>query len=278
MALPKNFVLIFSITLILAPNLILSQDPPTFFCTMDQFGQCIFTNVIVERPQTRFKPQSDNSSFVTMIGFRDSHIQVFSPDICAEFTETKVMRLHDLGIEELAEGAFERCLELTHLTFYSGNQIKTLPPGAFNSNVKLVALDLEGNRLKTIGDTAFGTLTALVDLHLQNNLIERFSTSVLEKLPNLKYLYLHNNNMLDFDRDYKVEAFQNLKEISYFGNPLACTRVVELNLEFKDAGVSVFQKFEKLPDYYQPSRAGNTSCLTDRIWLDTYEKRNTIMV
>lgn len=245
---------------------------------MDQFGQCIFNNLVLDKPQSRFNPTSDNSSFVTMIGFKDSRIQIFGRSICDEFTETRVMRLHDLGIQEVEEDAFWNCRELTQLTFYSGNFLKTLEGELFNFNRKLTALDFEGNRLHTLSESLFNGLTELRDLHLQNNRLKKIERNTFYGLTNLKYLYLQFNHLLEFDGESITENNKNLAEVAYYGNPLACSRVAELNEGFRDARVDVFEQSVELPVYYEPVTYKNVSCLSERSWLAAYNKRNLLIM
>lgn len=241
---------------------------------MDQFGQCIFTDVTIELPQTRFRPQSDNSSFVTVVGFLNSHIQVFSRDICDEFAELKTLRLHDLGIKQVTQDAFENCKELTQLTFYSGNRIKEFNFETFWPLTKLTALDLEGNRLEELHFGWFRGLVNLRDLHLQNNRLKNIAPYELEELPGLKYMYLHNNKFLILGNiDQILINMPNLVEISFYGNPLPCARVEELIEIFNDENINAVQRFEELPSYYDPRRVQNISCLTDTAWVAARQRQ-----
>lgn len=252
--------------LIGAMSITSAQELPTFSCKMDQFAQCIFVDIELNNTQSRFRPQSDNSSFVEIVGFRNSHIPVFNRDVCDEFPETRTMRLHDLGIQTIATDAFENCKELTHLTFFSGNHLTELDIGTFQHNTKLVALDLEGNRLKSFDHHILDPLTHLRDLHLQDNRLESFGSVLPESRPvnvgNVKYLYLHNNRLFDVQ-----VTGASLKEVSLYGNYLTCYRVGQLYEELSDDDVAVFQRYEPLPEYLEASRFENTSCLTAREWI-----------
>ena len=104
-------------------------------------------------------------------------------------------------------------LSLTNLTTirFSGNQISTIEPGAFNGVFLLQYLYLDANVIDTIQANTFYSLVYLIDLRLHNNKISTLQPGAFEGIFRLRKLYLHANELSVL----RADTFLPLGQLTY---------------------------------------------------------------
>ena len=104
-------------------------------------------------------------------------------------------------------------LSLTNLSTirFSGNQISTIEPGAFNGVFLLQYLCLDANAIQTIQANSFYSLVYLIELLLENNKISTLEQGAFEGVFRLRVLFLHTNEL----SVVRADTFLPLRQLTH---------------------------------------------------------------
>ena len=104
-------------------------------------------------------------------------------------------------------------LSLTNLSTirFSGNQISTIEPGAFNGVFLLQYLYLDVNVIETIQTNTFNSSVYLIELYLHNNKISTLQPGAFEAVFRLSILHLHANELSVL----RADTFLPLRQLTH---------------------------------------------------------------
>lgn len=105
----------------------------------------------------------------------------------------------------------------------SKNPIFRISTDSFHDLLALTELSLTGmQRLRLVDEQAFNNLPKLLVLQLNDSpFFAYLHPQALNKVPSLTQLLLHNNNLTVLEEG-TLETAPQLRELSFYGNPLAC--------------------------------------------------------
>lgn len=209
-----------------------------YYCQMNG-SKCIMTGVNVTRENYSEEPTGHDTLRLTrQFYLQNSNVPILSKELCKAMPFLFYFNATSQSIEEIEDGAFERCTYLATIDL-SKNKLTKLHQNTFKGLRNLGDLYLSGNN-SPIGDLDLSTNKLLEILDLKN--FDMSSVSVVEMLSEkkkLQVLRLSSNNLHDIDIEGILEHCPKLKEIDLSHNKLQCERqeknrsiLTEKNIEF----------------------------------------------
>lgn len=167
-----------SFTYVLFCITLVNAKLPTFMCQVDQYGGCLFNDIVLSESQPNWQPTANTSdySLIKNVQFTGCVIPVLTSDICRTFRS------------------------ITKFWLYS-QHVRRIPADAFNNCTKLEIISIVGNPLTKISENTFKKVQRLSTLHMFNNQIGHFDSATFDKLTQLEYLDVSGNNLTKFLAD-----------------------------------------------------------------------------
>ncbi|XP_064632065.1 leucine-rich repeat neuronal protein 1-like [Lineus longissimus] len=184
-------------------------------------------------------------SSLEMLTLDNNLITNIDKESLSNLTQLQMLSLEGNRIDDIEYGAFRKLSHLMHLSVRD-NLLNEIPKGAFTTFRDLKFLILDGNPVKfiTAGDfefinvreislvrmpellmvagNSFTNLPTLAILHLHDNpKLMYFDGRACALVPVLSTIYLHNNNLMTLSQAM-LDSIPNLKEITFYHNPIAC--------------------------------------------------------
>lgn len=177
---------------------------------------CTFRNLVLNQTHKHFTPLpatgiSTEVISVDLGGKRGSSMKVLTDDICNAFPNIHWYDAYWLGLDEIREDAFHKCVHLEKLRLYD-NKLTSLSPDLFKNNQKLRYLDVDLNRFKEINVKVFEHTPIIEHLNFNDNQIKRFDVSEMPVLDKLKAIRLANNLISEVDEEEVVKKCPILRE------------------------------------------------------------------
>lgn len=205
---------------------------------------------------------------------RNNSLKIFPKNVVSS-TNIEELYVEDNGLETIEQLAFINMPKLRKVNF-SGNKLTTfIVPTLFGTNsLKIDRLSFGRNQLTAIHSNTFELLPNLKYLFLDQNKISTIECNALKNLHKLVILDISDNNLLDISQeifpDDPMEALEmillhnnrltflnpeilnqkpKLRYLTYFGNPLQCPCLDQLNLQLSKKNVTqiCFENYENRP-------------------------------
>ncbi|XP_066297670.1 chondroadherin-like isoform X1 [Branchiostoma lanceolatum] len=151
-------------------------------------------------PDNDYGPRACTCTIVPLAGIdhriidcQGKGLDVLPTDVPAD---TFSLDLSNNAITELTANAFQNLNSLEQLIL-TGNQISTIPDGAFNGLDDVKVLKLNENRLTALTDGMFSNMVSLEELHLDDNQIATVTGSPFSGLERVRDLKLNANRMVN---------------------------------------------------------------------------------
>lgn len=244
------------------------EEYPEYVCKFNLGGYCTFNGVQLNRSAPHWAAVSeDPTRKVDKVQFTNSRIEFLTSDLCDAFPDLEVVRLGELGLEEVEDDAFFSCDLLKNLRLES-NQLKSLPDDLFLSNFNLTTLVLSSNKLTSFNISSLQNCKNLTFLDLENNHLTAFEVpgDAAEYLGNLQNLDINTNDISYLDEEALLEALPSLGRIWINQNEFACSRVETMLKSFKARNVKVETSLYLRKRFYEVDRVEGINCLPDVSW------------
>lgn len=111
--------------------------------------------------------------------------------------DTQLISLNGNQISTIPVGAFSKVRQLRHL-YLASNELQSLPGDVFQGLSNLESLNLANNRLNSLPSGLLRGLSSLRDLYLDGNVLENLPKKFFDGLTSLRRLFLHDNNFQKF--------------------------------------------------------------------------------
>lgn len=167
----------------------------------------------------------------------------------------------------ISADAFQACPKLTRIDL-SRNQLSTLPPNIFQSNLFLKCLNLSDNSLKEVNPFWFISPSDYLEiLDLSKNLLESFPIQQFPNMTHMNHLVLSENHLIDVNEDLIMEKCTTLKHFEFQFNYIGCTRNKELQAYFtKAANIDVTFTPKLVSGSNQTQFSQDGGCIVDGHW------------
>lgn len=252
------------------------NDIPHYDCA--QAGTiCSLYSVTLDRENYRYSINSENPLYVQDVVFEISTIPFFTAiDLCTTFPFLFSIRAENVRMEEIDADAFDQCNVLTTLEL-SHNKLTVIPSTVFKRPYPQF-LELADNQISQIDKITFANLE-LELLDLAGNNLNTFPIDSF-KNANFKLLFLQSNDLVDLDVEYLIEKhpFLSVGQLIYGGNDISCSRLEEINLIVKRAGI-IYLPIEGFDPYYPKQRfyiedqVEGLPCLPDKSYLAMFYRK-----
>ncbi|XP_076271952.1 keratocan-like [Rhynchophorus ferrugineus] len=147
--------------------------------------------------------------------------------------ELKVLTLDRLGIMEIKPGAFKNLpRSLENLTI-TNNEFYVIPELLFN-NLAVVHLNLSGNQIRTVEPGAFDNMTNLSTIVLDNNGIQKYEIR-LANCPKLHLISFRHNDLAELDEGIFTAIKDNILTLDMSHNNIKKIHKLAFDVkEFKE--------------------------------------------
>lgn len=158
---------------------------------------CEAQKLTIEQPYTKITSVSGSqlsglgNSDVKYLGINRQNTKFLPNNLAEYFPNLEKIYATNSHLEYIKQNDFLGLTQLT-IVFFSGNPLKELPCGVFNTNLKLQELHFETNTLKKIGADIFKPLLNLKLAHFRENQCVQKDIDNIANLPELVSLIEKN--------------------------------------------------------------------------------------
>lgn len=218
---------------------LLNYEPPIVECEQNR-DICTFRRLNLPRNQHRFQPFAKNASEIKLIVIENSTIDWFSADLCEYFPNLKEIDIFYAGLQGFDENALLKCRNLESFES-TGDKFTAISLSLFYGNRKLRSIAFYGTPIEYIDENQFVEFTELQFLKIVSGRLTHFPVESIRNSKKLIGLYLYGNNLVNFDGEYVLHNFPELRGVAYSDNDMMCSKVRELNELFVYSGVDSYQ-------------------------------------